>query len=241
MSRISATEGTEAQRTVVLRGANVEVINTETNASLGQFKSLFARPRSRRWARRRRRSTSSASRISPLGAEGTKRVQLLAKITPFGALGGSGDNIDGVTFQYPVTVCDGCVAQVLGTCPLPSTTVIPADMANGCNVYQDGVVHCCVGPTGLVCPPTTVEQFMLTIAKTGANAATATVTSNPAGINCDTANTACTATFNSGTSVLLTASGGATITWTGATGCTTGTTCTTTMTASKTVTVSIAP
>ncbi|MEJ7604390.1 MAG: hypothetical protein WKG01_41420 [Kofleriaceae bacterium] len=65
--------------------------------------------------------------------------------------------------------------------------MIPVDMANPCNKYQDGVINCCMGPNGPVCPPTlAVQQFAIQLSKTGANAAAANVTSAPAGISCGT-------------------------------------------------------
>lgn len=233
VSRIVAAEGsTEAQRTIVLRGAKIDVINAETGTSLKKFTSLFAASLSPLG------TTTAAFDIIPTdvlassGASGTTRVQLLAKITPYGALGGSGDNIDGVTFEYPVTVCDGCVANVLGACPLAFGTQVPESTPNGCNQFQDGMTFCCMSDAGPICPPTVIgEQFALTVTRSGANAATGTVTSTPTGINCGTL---CTASFDSGTMVTLTANTAAN--WTGAPACgAASTTCTVTMTQAFTV------
>lgn len=155
-SRITAEDGASvAQRTIVLRGARVEVLDVTGGAevSIGKFTSLF-----------------SAS-VEPLGATGVafdiitpqmltgylstvtaeNRVQLLAKVTPYGALGGSGEEFDGVQFQYPVTVCRGCVAQNVGACPLPSNAVI-IDRSHSCNPFQDGFVQCCDANGTLICP-----------------------------------------------------------------------------------------
>jgi len=239
VSRISSQEGNDFQRTIALRGANVEVKNAETNVSLGKFKSLFAASLAPEGSTTAAFDIVTPAILQASGASGTTRVQLVARIVPFGALGGSGDNVDGVPFDYPVTVCDGCVANVLGACPLAFGTEVPMAMANGCNSYQDGLVYCCMSASGLLCPPTVAGQsFALTISKAGSLAGTATVTSAPAGISCGAT---CAGSFTSGTSVTLTVAGAATVTWAGATGCTTGTTCVVTVDAAKTVTVTLEP
>ena len=238
VSRISGAEGTEAQRTIVLRGAKIEVIDPNGQITIpnNKFTSLFSATLPPLGT-----TTASFDIITPqildsLSITGNERIQLLAKITPFGALGGSGDEVDGVTFQYPVTVCRGCVANNLGMCPLPSNTVVPPGSANTCNPYQDGMTYCCMGPTGLVCPATVGQQFTLTVAKTGAAAMTATVASQPVGINCGMD---CTESYDQGTMVTLTASGATNVTWTGAAGCTTGPTCTVTIAGMQTVSVQL--
>jgi len=239
VSRISAQEGNDFQRTIALRGANVEVKNAQTNTSLGKFKTLFAASLSPMGSTTAAFDIITTDILQSSGATGTTRVQLVARVVPFGALGGSGDNIDGVPFEYPVTVCDGCVANILGDCPLAFGTEVPEDMANPCNAFQDGVVHCCMSASGPVCPPTVAGQsFALTVVKAGSLAGTATVTSAPAGITCGAS---CTGTFTSGASVTLTVAGAATVTWTGATGCTTGTTCVVAVDAIKTVNVTLEP
>ncbi len=153
-SQIVQGDGTTAQRTVVLRGAKVEVLNAETGTTLKKFTSLFAASLPPMG------SVTAAFDIIPVdvlaasGASGTTRVQLVAKVTPYGALGGSGDTVDGVTFEYPVTVCDACVANVIGTCPLPMGTTV-VNSPNTCNLFQDGAVDCCVDASSrLVCPAT---------------------------------------------------------------------------------------
>jgi hypothetical protein len=62
-----------------------------------------------------------------------------------------GDEIEGDPFNYPVTVCNDCVINMLSpTCPLPIGTVVRA--GNPCNAFQDGVVDCCGDPTNPQCP-----------------------------------------------------------------------------------------
>jgi hypothetical protein len=92
-----------------------------------------------------------------------RRVQLLAKVTAYGALGGSGDELDAVPFYYPVTVCRGCVALSLGACPLPAGTPV-INGGSPCNVFQDGFSTCCSvtapnGTTQLICPAVVSETL----------------------------------------------------------------------------------
>jgi hypothetical protein len=238
-SRISPTEGVDDfQRTIQLRGANVEVLNAQTGTSLGKFKSLFSASLAPTG-----KTTAAFDIITPAmlqasGAIGTTRVQLVAKIIPFGTLGGSGDSIDGVPYEYPVTVCDGCVATILGACPLPFGTEVGAGSPNSCNPYQDGVVSCCMGASGPICPPSiAVQQFPLTVTKAGAMAAAMTVTSTPAGITCAGAGGAgCAATFDADTLVNLAVAGGGTYRWS-LTTCADNATCIVTMSSAQNVTV----
>jgi len=154
-SRITAPEGSEAQRTIALRGARVELTNATTGTAFanGKFTALFAAslpPGGKSVAAFEVVPTSILDQVS---VTADTRVTILAKVTPFGALGGSGDEIDGVEFQYPVTVCQGCVAFNLGPCPLPTGTMIPP--GNSCNQFQDGQVGCCQTASGLLCPAIT--------------------------------------------------------------------------------------
>ncbi|WP_168058585.1 InlB B-repeat-containing protein [Candidatus Manganitrophus noduliformans] len=79
----------------------------------------------------------------------------------------------------------------------------------------------------------TLKSFTLTVAKNGSG--TGTVTSNPAGINCGAT---CSASFNNGTSITLTAAPSANSIFAGWSGCDSaaGTSCTVTMSAAKSVT-----
>jgi uncharacterized repeat protein (TIGR02543 family) len=81
----------------------------------------------------------------------------------------------------------------------------------------------------------TINSYALNVTKTGAG--TGTVTSSPAGINCVNGGGTCSANFNHGTMVMLTATPAAGTTFTGWTGenCTTGT-CMVTMTQARSVT-----
>jgi hypothetical protein len=156
ISYVTSSDGTEAQRTISLRGANVEVfrLNGATKTSVRKFASLFSGsilPGG---------STTAAFDILPVdilaasSANGTTREQYLMKVTPFGVIGGGGDTVDGIPFEYPVTVCDGCVRQVdpvLTDCPLPMGSTVISNV-NGCNQAQDGAVTCCMSNNRYICP-----------------------------------------------------------------------------------------
>jgi hypothetical protein len=156
-SRITAPEGSDAQRTIALRGARVKLTNATTNPPTpfagGEFTALFSAslpPGGKSVAAFEVVPTSILDQVT---VTADTRVTILAKVTAFGALGGSGDTIDGVEFQYPITVCQGCVAFNLGACPLAQGTMIPA--GNPCNQFQDGTVGCCQTASGLLCPAIT--------------------------------------------------------------------------------------
>ncbi|MDQ3340397.1 MAG: hypothetical protein M4D80_35005 [Myxococcota bacterium] len=239
VSFITTTDGTAAQRTIALRGAKVEVFDATgtSRVSKGKFTSLFSASLEPGGKTSVAFDIIRPDMLAAAPASGTMRAQYVAKITPFGVVGGGGDTVDGVPFEYPVTICDSCVARILGACPLPFGTAIAPSDQNACNTFQDGSVSCCMSATGPVCPATIdMQQFALTVTKAGAAAATATVSSTPAGINCGAT---CTASYVTGTSVTLTATGATTVMWTGISGCTTGPTCVVTMDAARSVTVTL--
>ncbi|MEJ7604391.1 MAG: hypothetical protein WKG01_41425 [Kofleriaceae bacterium] len=101
-SRITAGEGSEAQRTIALRGARIEVTNAtspDQTIANNKFTSLFAASLSPLGMTTASLDVLTPEIIAQLGVTPTKRVQVVAKVTPFGALGGSGDEIDGVPFD----------------------------------------------------------------------------------------------------------------------------------------------
>jgi hypothetical protein len=53
-------------------------------------------------------------------------------------------------FNFPIRVCNGCLATDLGICPLAQAGT---NSGNACNVAQDETVDCCELGTSLVCPP----------------------------------------------------------------------------------------
>lgn len=181
-SRIDADETNISQRTVALQGARVDLTIAAVNVVNGnavtpipfsegeietlktsgalRFTSLFAAP----LAPGGMTATSfdivsvaalAAVREKTAGMQGAVRAQFVAKSTVFGLLGD--DEVEGVPFTYPVTACSDCVVNVLpAACPLPMGTTIRE--GNGCNPFQDGVVDCCMGPDGIVCPAPVAQQ-----------------------------------------------------------------------------------
>jgi hypothetical protein len=76
-------------------------------------------------------------------------AEVKAIIKPFGTAGG--DRIDGTQFQYPVTVCNDCIVDDHGACPLTGTV----RLGNACQPFQDEPVDCCRDSSNnLICPGT---------------------------------------------------------------------------------------
>jgi hypothetical protein len=88
-------------------------------------------------------------KVGAIPAGGRLNALVLATATIYGRLGG--DEIDGLPFVYPVTVCNECVVNDLGPCGGVKTSFVPRP-GNPCNVFQDGVTDCCTNGTALVCP-----------------------------------------------------------------------------------------
>jgi hypothetical protein len=82
-------------------------------------------------------------------AGGRMSALVLATATIYGRLGG--DDVDGLPFDYPVTVCTDCVVNHLGPCGGVKTSFMPRP-GNPCNAFQDGVIDCCSNGAELVCP-----------------------------------------------------------------------------------------
>ncbi|HEY0714573.1 MAG TPA: hypothetical protein VGF45_17945 [Polyangia bacterium] len=51
-------------------------------------------------------------------------------------------------FRFPLEICDGCLARVVGACPLQKLE----NAGHGCNIAQDQVVDCCTEARGVRCP-----------------------------------------------------------------------------------------
>ncbi len=164
-SRITATDENQSQRTVALRGARIDLSvesmtvdgapQTPPPLTNAKFSSLFSASLSPLGSTTASFDVVSAAALNELRskapATGAVRIQLLAKATVYGNLGGGDDEIEGVPFYYPVTVCNDCIISVIGTCPLPvGTTPRPG---NVCNQFQDGVVDCCIDASNtIICP-----------------------------------------------------------------------------------------
>ena len=67
----------------------------------------------------------------------------------------SGTAMKSDPFNYPVSVCDGCLVENLMVCPYSTT---PANPGNPCNPAQDDPIDCCLDNGTLLCPPTVAGQ-----------------------------------------------------------------------------------
>ena len=79
-------------------------------------------------------------------------IGLIASITVYGDMGGN--SIESNTFEYPISVCDGCLTSYVGLCSaLPSG--YQARTGGACYSNQDGILDCCLDDSGAaVCPAT---------------------------------------------------------------------------------------
>lgn len=127
------------------------------DAGTTKFRSLFAAPLAPN-----KGLTSAAFDLVPTasireiqrkagagGASGRLHAQVVATATVYGDLNGS--EVEGLPFDYPVTVCNDCVVNVVGTCAATPKTFMPR-AGNPCNPFQDGLVDCCTNGADLICP-----------------------------------------------------------------------------------------
>ncbi|HEX5063435.1 MAG TPA: hypothetical protein VFV99_28860, partial [Kofleriaceae bacterium] len=85
--------------------------------------------------------------IGAMAGDGSINAEVLAEVVIKGDL--NGDEIKSQPFFYPVTVCNDCVVNIVGACPVMGTI----RGGNACNPFQDGVVDCCTETSGSVsCP-----------------------------------------------------------------------------------------
>jgi hypothetical protein len=185
-SRISAAMGFEGQRTILLRGArvdlelgpisvddgqgNVSVVDfgdTEKQqlitAGTTKFRSPFSSPLPPNGGLSVGvfdivPTTALGAVIAKVGAAdfAAKRIHAQALATIVVYGDLDGEEVESPPFVYPVTLCNDCVVRVVGTCPLAVGTVVRS--GNACNRFQDGVVDCCETGTSLLCPATVATQ-----------------------------------------------------------------------------------
>jgi len=176
-SRISALAGEESQRTIITKGANIDITFPDSTAfsaaeltalqtaGLTRFRSLFAAPIEPNGG------TTDAGFILMSGALSAAllnkaagapfALEAVATFTVDGDM--AGQRVVSQPFAYPVTITSGGTLPSgggginnLGACPLKMIT----NTGNVCNVFQDGVVDCCTDPAevtesnplGFVCP-----------------------------------------------------------------------------------------
>ncbi|MEO8839961.1 MAG: hypothetical protein ABI591_01375 [Kofleriaceae bacterium] len=155
-SRITAVLGHEAERTIHLEGANV-TLQVANGGMQQQFTALFSgslAPNSG--------TTNVSFELLPVSSikalgSASQNVEVVASVSAYGTLGGG--RIEGEPFQYPITIVAPDNGIVFGAktpsqagTPCLNDTNTPRS-GNACNVFQDGVVDCCVSATGTnVCP-----------------------------------------------------------------------------------------
>lgn len=145
-----------AQRTIILQGARVHLAipTGSTGITLdpaeANFMALFSGsvpPEGTANVAFELVPESVVQKVAALGFTSSVHVEVVATVTMFGTL--DGNKLDAQPWQYPVTICNDCVLQNIGTCGAGLT---PKNFGNPCNMFQDGVVDCCVNGGSLVCP-----------------------------------------------------------------------------------------
>lgn len=169
-SRVVAAEGKESLRTILVKGAHIdltvgptEVVDAAGGVTLDsttrtyQFDSLTsaALPPNGGLATAQFDAVSLQAIADVRAAAGGNRVhaQAVVKAVVFGDF--YGEELDSNSFQYPVTICNDCViGTTFGDCAtIPAGVMVRA--GNPCSPFQDGVVDCCIDKANnnaLVCP-----------------------------------------------------------------------------------------
>jgi hypothetical protein len=88
------------------------------------------------------------------GLGATPNFTLNLKVQALGTTN-NGQTMTSDPFNFPLDVCNGCLAASVGPCPLPAK---PPNTGNACNPAQDQGVDCCTDNGILVCPATWVSQ-----------------------------------------------------------------------------------
>ncbi len=168
-SKLIATEDKVDSRTIAVEGARINLtFPDETVFSAAQqdelrsrgimrFTSLFAAPLKPNGGT----SNGLFDVITPallselIAAKGAAitgsssfRAEVVATVVVYGDV--AGDEVVSQEFQYPITICNDCIVNVVGTCPLPAG--FEPRFGNVCGVFQDGGVDCCTQGTDIVCP-----------------------------------------------------------------------------------------
>jgi len=168
-SRITAVAGQEDLRTVITRGARIdlEIVDPALETAMGgaaalqamgitKFEISFTAPISpnggitdgafevitRRFLDELVRASGANNLATPF------QTEIIANVVVYGDLAGA--EVTSNPFRYPVTICNDCVTNVIAACPLPEETVIRT--GDACNPYQDEPVDCCLQGDSVVCP-----------------------------------------------------------------------------------------
>ncbi|TMQ09690.1 MAG: hypothetical protein E6J91_29475 [Deltaproteobacteria bacterium] len=168
-SRITATTTQVDQRTIVTRGANVDITFADrtvfTDAELADFKTKnlvhFMSPFSVPIAPNDSIVDVDFELVPAelVAAIATKMRPAVALQTTFKVVGDlSGGDVSSQSFSYSVQVVSSGFRRDNGACANLSTSFVPK-VGNSCNPGQDGVVDCCTMPdrnnpavTRFVCP-----------------------------------------------------------------------------------------
>jgi len=139
---------------IQITGANVKLMNVDNTALTlpnGQSSFFYA---------------SAGGRLDPAGTAAmfvevlpaaaakslagmipsTGLFTVIAEVKPVGMH--SSDQVVGGPIDFPIVLCNGCLVDVVGACPLPKGTIVTTP----CFPQQDEVTTCCNDPTqGLLC------------------------------------------------------------------------------------------
>jgi hypothetical protein len=166
-SRIVAAEGKESLRTIMVKGAHVNLtvgpteivdpggaVTIDSTIKTYQFDSLTsaALPPNSGLTFAQFDGVSLSAIADVKAAAGANHVHAQATISAvmFGDF--YGEELNSNAFVYPVTICNDCV---IATDPPPACPLMGQVRAgNPCNPFQDGTVDCCTGANGIVCPGT---------------------------------------------------------------------------------------
>jgi len=165
-SRITALDGQEDQRTIIVSHAKVDITFPNSQlfsdseladlrtTGLTHFKQLFTAA-----VRPNGGLTDVGFELIPIELAlkiATKtdpgkffRVEALATFTIEGDM--SGEMVSSQVFAYPVTIGNQVMVSIPGTCPLPHDFGMPRT-GYACNAAQDGVIDCCMNGNVLRCP-----------------------------------------------------------------------------------------
>lgn len=157
--------GTEAQRTVFIRGARIDLRFPDPDLFSAEELQQLADSGLTRFEVPLGASISPNGSTAPFAfeviqpplivalgdelASSSDRILVLADVRMRGTMGGG--TIESQTFTFPITVCEGCNVLDVGPCAMLPSTFTPV-VGNPCNPFQDGQTQCCSVTGGLVCP-----------------------------------------------------------------------------------------
>jgi hypothetical protein len=164
-SRITALEGQEDQRTIIVTGANVDVTfpgsTLFSDADLADLRAKnlthFNQAVSTAITPNGGTATipfilipsSLVDRIVAKAGTGNFRIEALATFTMLGSM--SGERVESQAFSYGVTIGTFLTVIDNGPCAGISSSFV-ARVGYSCNPAQDGLIDCCEAGNALSCP-----------------------------------------------------------------------------------------